>query len=99
MRVQAARERTGGTDRVPDYRVIDLNGMTEGDYTVPVNISLPEGYEQVDSVQVSIQLRATPIPRSNRRNPFEKGVRGMVSKKVTVKNSTGLHLPSGRKPV
>ena len=39
---------------------IDLNGMTEGDYTVPVNISLPEGYEQVDSVQVSIQLRATP---------------------------------------
>ena len=60
VRVQAAEKELEELTGSQITASIDLNGMTEGDYTVPVNISLPEGYEQVDSVQVSIQLRATP---------------------------------------
>ena len=36
---------------------IDLNGKTAGDYTVPVSVSLPDGYELVDSVEISVHLR------------------------------------------
>ena len=36
---------------------IDLTGKTEGDYTLPVNISLPDGYELVETATINVQLR------------------------------------------
>ena len=36
--------------------VIDLTGKTAGEYTLPVTITLPEGYEQVEEVQATVQL-------------------------------------------
>ncbi|MBS6194682.1 MAG: hypothetical protein KH828_03760 [Clostridiales bacterium] len=35
---------------------IDLTDKTEGEYTVPVTITLPEGYMQVESVTTTVQL-------------------------------------------
>lgn len=35
---------------------IDLTDKVEGEYTLPVNIELPEGYEQVENVSTTIQL-------------------------------------------
>lgn len=35
---------------------IDLSGKQEGEYTVPVNVTLPEGYTLVDSVTANIRL-------------------------------------------
>ncbi len=35
---------------------IDLEGMEEGSYDIPVDISLPEGYELVESVTASVKL-------------------------------------------
>ena len=36
--------------------VIDLTGKTAGEYTIPVTITLPDGYEQVEEVQATVQL-------------------------------------------
>ena len=36
---------------------IDLAGKTAGDYTVPVEIVLPAGYELVEDVTIAVQLR------------------------------------------
>ena len=43
--------------KVEDIKaVIDLTGKTAGEYTLPVTITLPEGYEQVEEVQATVQL-------------------------------------------
>ena len=36
--------------------MIDLTGKTAGEYTIPVTITLPDGYEQVEEVQATVQL-------------------------------------------
>ena len=41
--------------------IIDLSGMTAGDYTdVPVSVSLPEGYELVKNVTITVHLSEVP---------------------------------------
>lgn len=35
---------------------IDLTDKVEGEYTLPVSVTLPEGYEQVESVLATVQL-------------------------------------------
>ncbi len=43
--------------RVADIHAsIDLEGRAAGDYTLPVNISLPEGYELVEDVSIALHL-------------------------------------------
>ena len=36
---------------------IDLAGKDVGDYTVPVSITLPQGYRLVNDVSISVHLR------------------------------------------
>ena len=44
--------------KVEDIKaVIDLTGKTAGEYTLPVTITLPEGYEQLEEVQATVQLK------------------------------------------
>ncbi len=38
---------------------IDLNGYSAGEYTVPVNITLPEGYSLVEEASVKIHLKSS----------------------------------------
>ena len=40
--------------------VIDLKGKSLGDYTVPVKITLPAGYQLVDEVNITIHLKEKP---------------------------------------
>lgn len=40
--------------------VIDLKGKSIGDYTVPVKITLPAGYQLVDEVNITIHLKEKP---------------------------------------
>ena len=35
---------------------IDLNGYGEGEYEVPVTVTLPGGYELVESIKVKVKL-------------------------------------------
>ena len=37
---------------------IDLAGLTAGEHTVPINVSLPEGYELVNSLSITVKLTA-----------------------------------------
>lgn len=37
---------------------IDLKGYKEGEYTVPVTVTLPDGYEMVDEIAVKVKLVA-----------------------------------------
>ena len=37
---------------------IDLTGLTAGEHTVPINVSLPEGYELVNSLSITVKLTA-----------------------------------------
>ncbi len=37
---------------------IDLSGMTAGEYTVPVEVTLPEGYELVEDVELAVRIKA-----------------------------------------
>ena len=36
---------------------IDLTGRAAGDYTLPVNVKLPDGYELVDDIQAAVHLK------------------------------------------
>lgn len=38
---------------------IDLTGKTEGEYTVPVSVALPQGYELVKDISVTLKLVET----------------------------------------
>ena len=38
---------------------IDLEGLKEGEHTVPVNITLPEGYELVNDISITVNLSAS----------------------------------------
>ena len=35
---------------------IDLKDKLEGEYTLPVTVTLPEGYEQVETTVTTVQL-------------------------------------------
>ena len=35
---------------------IDLKGMSEGSYEVPVSIEIPKGYELVDEVETGVEI-------------------------------------------
>ena len=35
---------------------IDLTGLTAGEHTVPVNVSLPDGYELVNDISITVKL-------------------------------------------
>lgn len=37
---------------------IDLTGMTAGEYTIPVKVDLPEGYELVEDVKLTVRIKA-----------------------------------------
>ena len=44
---------------LPEYTVVGVgreDGKTAGEYTIPVTITLPDGYEQVEEVQATVQL-------------------------------------------
>lgn len=41
--------------------LIDLTGKTAGEYTLPVTITLPIGYEQVEDVEATVQLTQADI--------------------------------------
>ena len=44
---------------------IDTSGYTaEGEYNVPVDVTLPEGYELVDDVTVKVTLTPSPERQS-----------------------------------
>lgn len=44
---------------------IDTSEYTaEGEYNVPVNVTLPEGYELVDDVKVKVTLTPSPEKQS-----------------------------------
>ena len=60
VRVQAAEKELEELSGSQISASIDLSGKAEGDYTVPVNITLPEGYELVDNVSVSVHLLEKP---------------------------------------
>ena len=40
--------------------MINCSEMTEGDYEAPLNLSLPEGVEMVDSVKITVHLKQAP---------------------------------------
>ncbi|MDO4490436.1 MAG: CdaR family protein [Lachnospiraceae bacterium] len=54
-RTEAAKEELA----VPDIELsIDLSGKTTGEYTLPVQVKLPEGYELVEDVTLAVRIKA-----------------------------------------
>ena len=39
---------------------IDLKGKTAGDYNLPVNVTLPSGYQLVSDIKLSLHLKTKP---------------------------------------
>ena len=37
---------------------IDLTGLTAGEHTVPINVTLPDGYELVNNISITVKLTA-----------------------------------------
>lgn len=66
------RVREGTADltqlKASDIRAsIDLTGRAEGSYTIPVDITLPSGYELVDQVDTTVKL-SSATPETNESN-------------------------------
>ena len=56
IRVKGTEENLDALKTGDIKAVIDLTGKTAGEYTIPVTITLPDGYEQVEEVQATVQL-------------------------------------------
>lgn len=57
IRVKGSLSALNSLDLSTVSAVIDLKGKTEGDYTIPVSITLPYGYTLVDDVSINVHLK------------------------------------------
>lgn len=56
IRIKATDEMLEQLDLSQIQAELNLNGLTEGDHTLPVVIKLPEGYELVDQALIDVQI-------------------------------------------
>ena len=61
IRIKASDKNLAKLDTSQINASIDLNGMGVGDYEVPVKITLPDGYELVDSVKTTIHIKEKAV--------------------------------------
>ncbi len=60
VRVKSADGSTVNLDVSQITASIDLKGKTEGDYNLPVNVTLPSGYQLVSDIKLSLHLKTKP---------------------------------------
>ena len=61
IRIKASDKNLAKLDTSQINASVDLNGMGVGDYEVPVKITLPDGYELVDSVKTTIHIKEKAV--------------------------------------
>ena len=61
IRIKASDKNLAKLDMSQVTAAVDLNGMGVGDYEVPVKITLPDGYELVDSVKTTIHIKEKAV--------------------------------------
>lgn len=61
IRIKASDNNLASLDLSKIEASIDLTGMGVGDYEVPVKITLPDGYELVDSVKTTIHIKEKAV--------------------------------------